>query len=269
MARIKKHNAEAKDGKHKWFMGVNQFTDMTDEEFSLKFGTFTPTSLAGVPVHNGTINIEDLPDKLNWVSLGYVTGVKDQRTCGSCWAFSATGAIEGAWKRKTSTLLTLSPQLYVDCDQGSYGCNGGYMETAFDFTRNHGAELLSDYPYNAKVGDCKFDPEKVVAKTKTYHTTIKSEAALQQALVEAGPISVGLNADGFKSYSHGVFHGNCHGDINHALLLVGYGLDQDGQEYWLIKNSWGKWWGEDGYIRLARNYNRLCHISEWATYPEA
>jgi len=265
--KIEKHNAEARRGLHSFTMAINQFADLTEEEFSQTLG-FTPTPLVGVPKHNSSIPIRNLADSVNWVDQGYVTSVKDQRSCGSCWAFSAAGALEGAFFKKGMDLVSLSPQMFVDCDQISSGCNGGTMESAFYYTKKHGVMTEADYPYKGYDSYCKFDENSIVDKVSGYESVAENEPALQAALAEVGPISVAINADPIQFYSSGVLTRCASGQMNHAVLLVGYGTE-GGEDYWLIKNSWGKSWGEDGYFKLGRNMGKLCHISDWASYPVA
>lgn len=194
---------------------------------------------------------------------------------GSCWAFSAVAAVEGINKLKTGKLVSLSEQELVDCDVNSenQGCNGGYMEKAFEFiTKIGGVTTEDDYPYRGKNDRCQTDKTKHHAVTITGYEAIPASENNLQAKVSLQPVSVAIDAGGyaFQLYSHGVFDEYCGHQLNHGVTVVGYGEDH-GEKYWLVKNSWGTSWGEAGYIRLARNSPSsnigICGILMQASYP--
>uniref|UniRef100_A0A8C6SJN5 Uncharacterized protein n=1 Tax=Neogobius melanostomus TaxID=47308 RepID=A0A8C6SJN5_9GOBI len=266
---INTHNLEASMGSHTYTMAMNHMGDLTKEEAIQRYATLRiPKDLkrTSSPLKATTA---DLPQTVDWRKKGYVTEVKDQGECGSCWAFSVVGAMEGHLFNTTGKLINLSPQNLVDCarDYGNYGCQGGYMDKAFDYVVANGLESEADYPYKGQDRECRYDPAKRVANCSKYNFVDRgSEAALKEAVATVGPISVGIDADPILSYSSGIFSDtDCTGSVNHAVLAVGYGTD-GGQDYWLVKNSWGTGWGEDGYIRIARNKGDMCGIATYATY---
>jgi C1A family cysteine protease len=204
-----------------------------------------------------TLSTEDLPESLDWRAKGAVAHVKDQGQCGSCWAFSAVANIEGVNAIKTGKMVTLSEQQLVDCDHnGDQGCNGGLMDQAFQYLVNAGGiESDSDYKYTARDGSCKFSKAKVAVKLSGFEDISQNEEQIAAALNAHGPLSIAVNANPFQFYSGGVLEvdeESCDPQaLDHGVTLVGYG-SEDGKDYWIIKNSWGAGWGEEGYIRLVR-----------------
>uniref|UniRef100_A0A668V0L9 Cathepsin L.1 n=1 Tax=Oreochromis aureus TaxID=47969 RepID=A0A668V0L9_OREAU len=215
-----------------------------------------------------------LPDTVDWRDKGYVTEVKDQKQCGSCWAFSATGALEGQHFRKTGKLVSLSEQQLVDCSSnfGNSGCMGGWMDFAFKYIKyNRGIDTEESYPYEAKNGLCRYNHDSIGATCSGYIIVKRfEEQALKEAVATVGPISVTIDASrpSFQLYESGVYYDDGCGSIflNHAVLAVGYGTE-NGHDYWLVKNSWGLGWGEKGYIRMSRNKKNQCGIASAARYP--
>ncbi|XP_064596552.1 procathepsin L-like [Liolophura sinensis] len=215
-----------------------------------------------------------LPTSVDWRTQGYVTPVQDQGECGSCWAFSATGSLEGQHFKKTGNLVPLSVQNLVDCSRadGNLGCRGGNMDSAFKYIKlNSGLDTEASYPYQGKDGQCHFNSSNVGA-TDTGFSDIKSgsESDLQAAVASVGPVSVSIDAAhlSIHLYQSGVYYeSRCNSsNLNHAVLVVGYG-SENGSDYWLVKNSWGTQWGQQGYIKMSRNRDNNCGIATQASYP--
>jgi len=239
---------------------VNEFADMTWHEFrSIYVGGFK-SSLAkrwnGL-THLGTHKYSgaELPKEVDWTTKGAVTPVKNQGQCGSCWAFSTTGAMEGAWQIATGKLTSLSEQQLVDCSkkEGNMGCGGGLMDNGFKFGEENEMCTEESYPYKAANGECKTSCTTGIPKGDiTGFTDVQPDD--EQALMEAvskGPVSIAIEADhqAFQFYSGGVLKKACGTQLDHGVLLVGYG-ESNGVKFWKVKNSWGSNWGAEGYIEL-------------------
>jgi len=272
LQKIQQHNAEEAKGLHTFTLGVNKFADMTSEEFVAYYNGFRPEVQGDSNVVD--IEVESLPESVDWRTEGYVTPVKNQGSCGSCWAFSATGSMEGAYFKKTGKLVSLSEQNLVDCDHVDNGCHGGLPINAFHFViKQGGIDSEASYPYKGRRGQCNFDKNNVAA-TMTSYGTVKSQSEedLQKAVATVGPVSVGIDAShfSFQLYHKGVYHSMfCSSTrLDHGVLVAGYGTE-GGHDYWLVKNSWGAGWGEHGYIKMARNRNNNCGIATMANYPIA
>ncbi|GFO41743.1 cathepsin [Plakobranchus ocellatus] len=224
-------------------------------------------------VHADT-DVTDAPDEVDWTTKGYVTPIKNQGQCGSCWAFSATGSLEGQTFRKYGRLTSLSEQNLVDCSskQGNHGCEGGLMDNAFTYIKeNGGIDTESSYPYVGRDGKCRFSASDIGANCTGYvDVKSKDESALQTAVANVGPISVAIDANHitFQLYEGGVYHNFLCSQTNldHGVLAVGYGT-HEGKDYWLVKNSWGTTWGLKGYIMMSRNRSNNCGIATQASYP--
>jgi cathepsin L len=251
-------------------VGINQFADLTSSEFvSIYNGmnvTRQPVYRAGKPTD---VNVD-------WRTKGAVTGVKDQGQCGSCWSFSATGSIQAAHFFKNGALVSLSEQNLVDCStaQGNQGCNGGLMDSAFQYViDNHGIDTEQSYPYTATGPNrCKFTASAVGATVASF-TDIASgnENDLTNA-INGRPVSVAIDAshNSFQLYKSGIYYEpKCSSSqLDHGVLAVGYGSD-GGSDYYIVKNSWGAGWGNMGYLQMSRNRNNNCGIATAASYSVA
>jgi C1A family cysteine protease len=221
------------------------------------------------------LNTTALPTSVDWSAKGAVTPIKNQEQCGSCWAFSTTGSVEGAWFLAKGELVSLSEQQLVDCSgpEGNQGCNGGLMDYAFEYIiKNKGITTEAAYPYTAADGTCQAAGKPVEATLSGYKdVSPNSETALLTAIAQQ-PVSVAVEADQsvFQFYSGGVMDSACGTALDHGVLAVGYGTDT-GKDYYKVKNSWGADWGEKGYIRLGRgakfNPSGQCGIQMDPSYP--
>ncbi|KAJ1703377.1 hypothetical protein LUZ63_003156 [Rhynchospora breviuscula] len=259
-------------------VGLNEFADLTNEEFVTKYVGFKSPSTPKMATPFKYANLTTAPTCVDWRSSGAVTPVKNQGNCGSCWSFSATGAMEGINKIKTGTLLSLSEQELVDCDTSCSGCNGGYMDYAFQWViLNGGITTESDYPYTSgstgTAGSCNYPKtyDYAVSLLSYQDVTTYCESCLKNAVANQ-PVSVAIEASGsaFQFYQSGIFTGSCGTNLDHGVLVVGYGPCSTGTAYWIVKNSWGTSWGESGYIRMQRNVAStagLCGIAMEPSYP--
>jgi KDEL-tailed cysteine endopeptidase len=267
-------------------LGHNKFSIYTFDEFLFYSG------LNNSFIYNSSNKLFDyakkyeVPQSHDWVSLGAVTDVKDQGRCGSCWAFSTTGSLEGAYFLKYNQLISFSEQELVDCENSKHGgndlgCNGGEMDNAFSWIKsNNGLCSELDYPYvsgTTRKANDQCNTCSVVNGSKILNWTdvpSKSDDALMYAIYQQ-PVSVGIDAANlfFQFYKSGVFTGMCGTNLDHGVLAVGYGTDNStNTDYYLVKNSWGKTWGDNGYIKIARGgkYNHgsgQCGILLSASYP--
>lgn len=280
--RIEAHNVEAALGYHNWTMSVNQFADLTAEEFAafagFKKNRQRTTSRLRGNSSASAVNISALPTSVDWVTAGAVTPVKNQGNCGSCWSFSTTGAVEGAHYIRTQNLVSLSEQQLVDCSnaQGNQGCNGGMMDFAFQYIiQNGGITTESNYPYQGVQGSCnQAAADQYAASISGFNDVGATDAELMAVLAKQ-PVSVAIEADqsAFQFYSSGVLTATCGTNLDHGVLAVGYG-SLNGVDYYRVKNSWGVSWGMNGYILLGRGpqYNGgqgQCGILLSASYPLA
>nr|GME12025.1 ervatamin-B-like [Ipomoea batatas] len=265
-------------------LGVNKFTDLTNEEFraTMLNAEKAPTRpKPSKPASSVNESLYEVPDYLDWREKGAVTNIKDQGHCGCCWAFSAVAAVEGITKIKTGQLISLSEQQLLDCDLNSDGCGGGIRTEAFNFIKENGGLVTeSDYPYEGAQESCNTQNLGTPAAAITcYQKVAPTESALLAA-VSNQPVSVGIILDGdlLKNYGSntGILSGynntgECGSGFVHAVTIIGYGTSDDGVDYWLVKNSWGTGWGENGYMKMARGINAegVCRLNNRAYYPTA
>ncbi|XP_019186347.1 PREDICTED: ervatamin-B-like [Ipomoea nil] len=261
-------------GNHTFTVGINEFADLTNEEFkSSRMGYKSPLYMETTPFMYE--NVTDVPDTVDWVEKGAVTPVKNQQKCGCCWAFAAVAAIEGITQIKTEKLVSLSEQQLLDCDLISLGCHGGWIGSGFLYVLlNRGITTEENYPYTMKRGFCKRrKASQAAAKIKGFRwVPAYNEAALTKAVANQ-PVAVAIDASGsaFQFYKEGIYGKDCKAKVNHGVTAVGYGESDDGK-FWLIKNSWGDKWGEEGYVKLMKdtgNRKGACGITTNPSFPTA
>ncbi|KAI3719065.1 hypothetical protein L6452_19955 [Arctium lappa] len=284
---LEKNSKRKSETEH--MVGLNKFADLSNEEFKetylskVKGSNSNKLKMRGDGIKKITaagVGSCDAPASLDWREKGVVTPIKDQGQCGSCWAFSVVGSIESAHALDTGELIRLSEQELVDCDNYDYGCDGGNMDTAFRWViKNGGIDTEADYPYtsaNGYGGKCIVSKENnIVVSIDSYTDVEPNENALLCAVAKQ-PVTVGIvgSAYDFQLYTGGIYDGECSSspyDIDHAVLVVGYG-SQNGEDYWIVKNSWGTYWGMDGWILIKRNTsvkNGVCGINLQPSYPHS
>ena len=254
-------------------VALNEYSDLDSAEFAKQLtGYRSRPNRKPAPrtfVSSGSV----LAATVDWRTKGYVTGIKNQGQCGSCWAFSATGSLEGQHFNATGKLVSLSEQNLVDCSgaEGNEGCNGGLMDDAFEYVMKKGIDTEASYPYVARDEKCRFKAADV-GSTCSGYTDVKSEdeMALKNAIAAVGPISVAIDAshNSFQMYKSGVYYEPAcsQTELDHGVLAVGYGTE-DSKDMYIVKNSWGTSWGMKGYIYMSRNHDNNCGIATSASYP--
>jgi len=258
-------------------MGLNQFSDLTPKEFKDRMASCVVTPHSDFPsTICAQINAQpilsnklfDLPPEIDWRTQGAVTSIKDQGDCGSCWAFSSVAALEGYWKVTNKTLLDLSEQQLVDCSksEGNYGCEGGLMDQAFNYTRQKGACTQKSYPYNGTTQHCAASKCQSMIQTtgcaNLWTGDVQTTEKVLQYMVTQQPVAVAVDAGSWQNYQSGVLDDSgCYFQLDHGVAVVGYS-----DNYWIVKNSWGTTWGENGYIRIVRGKN-MCGIAELPSVP--
>lgn len=281
MALIEQHNQQAH--LHGYTLAMNQFGDLTDEEFNALYNgykmdssskrgsssTFQP-SPAYAPSNAST--------GVDWREKGVVTPIMNQGDCGACWAFSATGSLEAQHALSGRPLVSLSEQNLMDCTEGkpysNMACLGGTMDKAFQYIiDNKGIDTEASYPYLAQTEKtCRYNSANIGATMSSFVDVPINEMALTEACEKVGPISVAMDAGWitFRYYKGGIYYEpRCYTTkLNHGVLVVGYGTNQTtGEEFYWVKNSWGTAWGLDGYFKMARNRDNNCGIASVASYP--
>ena len=257
--------------------GITKFSDLTKQEFAKIYLNLNYDAMAMANFDPTIVKVSNAaPAAYDWRDYGRVSPVKDQGSCGSCWAFATVANLEGLYYAKKGVMKTFSEQMLVDCDTSDSACNGGLMEYAFTWLKKNCVMLDSDYPYKGVKQTCKLDKSKCVDMTVTGYKKLGSswstwsavdEDEVKEFLYETGPLAIALNADPLQTYSSGILDktsSQCPtSGINHAVTLVGYGTENN-VAYWIVKNSWGKSWGEKGYFRIRRG-NGTCGVNCYIT----
>ncbi|XP_072399509.1 cathepsin L-like proteinase [Diabrotica undecimpunctata] len=260
---IEEHNAKYERGEIEWRKGINQFSDWTDEQFQSLLNNKINTDLLlrnTLGVYKADPN-EQSAASVDWRSKGAVLPVRNQGNCGGCWAFSASGALEGQLAIQKKQKISLSPQHLIDCSTKNSGCNGGFMDRAFDFVKSEGLSSEANYPYVARKTKCRKNVQKAITSISGYKRVNPTEKDLISAIEKIGPVSVSVGANYWREYTNGIYNITDCGPHVHGVVAVGYT-----DKYILLKNSWGSSWGEKGYIKLARGSN-ICGINDYNFYP--
>jgi C1A family cysteine protease len=276
---IVEHNS---DRSQNFTLGVNRFADLTNHEFKTKYVNGVQSEPLGMYLCTAySSSASGAPTSIDWRSKGAVTAVKDQGQCGSCWSFSGTGAMEGAWAVRYGQLYSFSEQELVDCangiSYGSYGCNGGQMDGAFKYAIQTGMCTESAYPYvsgsTGSAGSCKAC--NIVAKFSSCYDVKPNDQLSLKAAVAQQPVSVAIEADTryFQLYTSGVLTStSCGTTLDHGVLVVGYGTENS-TPYWLVKNSWSASWGDQGYVKIMRSESTndagICGIAKQPSFIKA
>ncbi|RWS28941.1 cathepsin L3-like protein [Leptotrombidium deliense] len=272
LRKIIKSNLEADLGMKSYRLSVNNFADMTNAEFKTKMTGLRhkkPVTPKLKTVHK--VSATNVKASVDWREKMVVTPVMNQGECGSCWAFSAASALETHTALKTGKLVQLSAQHLIDCDDDNDGCEGGLMNPAFEYVKqNNGLATDASYPYEERKGKCRYRNITIGASCRGYIDIAPyNENLMRDVVATTGPVCVGIDGDSlfFQFYASGVYDDfYCSKDPNHGILIVGYGTSNRGKDFWIIKNSWGKDWGENGFGLIARNKN-MCGIATMPSYP--
>ena len=264
---VENHNANA--SMWGYTLSMNEYADMDGAEFASMMNGYRGSNHGKNPLYVSSGKVT--ASNVDWRDKGYVTGVKNQGQCGSCWAFSTTGSVEGQHFKSTGKLVSLSEQNLVDCSsaEGNHGCQGGLMDNGFEYIiKNNGIDTEASYPYTAENGKCHFKSSEVGAQISSYKDIPQEDCdALASALEEIGPISVAMDAShlSFQLYHSGVYDPFLCSQtkLDHGVLVVGQDV---GKNAWIVKNSWGEGWGMKGYFEITKKHNK-CGLCTQASYP--
>ncbi|KAH8373300.1 hypothetical protein KR200_001435 [Drosophila serrata] len=280
---VQSHNLKYENGQVGYFMKLNEFSD-TDQKVLYTYRSSMPPPVESENdldvALNGPLNYksyDEITGGIDWRQYGYISPVGNQGTeCLSCWAFSTSGVLEAHLAKKSGRLVAMSQKHLVDCvPTPNNGCYGGWVSVGFNYTRDHGIEPLESYPsYEPKTDNCRYISRSSKRGAKSYFTLkFGDEKELAEVVYNIGPVAISINHlyQEFEEYGGGVLNiKNCTTDrlsLTHSMLVVGFGTDPTRGDYWLIKNSQGTSWGEDGYLRLARNAGNMCGVASLAQYP--
>ena len=251
--------------------GHNKFSDFHDEEYEAMLG-LKQVNMPEIDLTINEVDISNLPESFDWRDEGMVTAVKDQGSCGSCWAFSATEAVESAWMINGGDETIMAPQQLVDCSwaEGNNGCNGGWYFWAYDYLKGAKLQTESSYPYTARDGTCSYDESDGVTNVSSYGQTRGTSDNLARLAQQPVNVAVAAGNNVFRNYSSGVIteDDGCPKAIDHAIVAVGWGVE-NGTQYYIVRNSWGEGWGLDGYVQIATSdgYFGVCGINSYVYYP--
>jgi cathepsin L len=274
LAFVESHNKRHAAGEESYNVEMNEFADMDTAEFKAKYLISFPARSATTKCTGAQANTANIPDEVDWSAKGAVTPVKNQGQCGSCWAFSTTGSLEGAHFLSQQKLTSFSEQQLVDCSTsyGNQGCNGGLMNLSFFYIKDNGITTEEKYPYKGVGSTCKYNAaDKAWTVSDCTEVTEDKEESLLAAIAK-NPVSVAIQANhlSFQLYKSGVYTGNCGTNLDHGVLAVGYGT-LSGKKFYKVKNSWGSSWGSSGYIQIERTGDGKgkCGIQMAASFPIA
>jgi cathepsin L len=251
-------------------LALNKFADLTREEFKAMYCGFDPS--LKTPGNVTVLNSENLPTSVNWTAQGATTPIKNQGTCGSCWAFSTTGSLEGLNFLTNNVLLSFSEQQLVDCSlkYGNLGCMGGEMDRAFKYVIKNGIMLESEYPYKGALEiKCEYNASEVAFNITGYTDVTPKNVTQLMAAAAQQPVSIAVQADqaSWQFYDGGIISSDCGQALDHGVLIAGYGTSSNGTDFWWVKNSWGEDWGIYGYLMIWRSQNDTCGVLDMPSYP--
>lgn len=265
---LRKIEAHRQDDTALHTLGLNEFSDFSNKEFLAKY--------TGFKISKEKRNfkyISALPQGPNsyfdWRPRGVVSKIRSQGRCGSCWAFSAIASVEAAYAISRKQLISFSEQQLIDCtpSYGNHGCNGGSINYSFNYIKDKGSQYRATYKYTGKQGTCKYNPAKTVIKNRGLYNVPKNNDLQLGYAVSKTVVSIAIDSSGIMNYRSGIFNGKCGTALNHCMNIVGFGAQQ-GIRYWIVRNSWGASWGEQGYIRMIRQSGAgKCGINLAASYP--
>ena len=267
--KIQKHNSLKKS----YSLAINQFADLTAEEFKAKYVSLKKPSTSHV-LNLSYLNTDNVPESVDWRQQGVVGPVYDQSQCGSCWAFSAVAALESLNAKSTGVFTRLSEQELVDCSgpQGNEGCHGGLIDYAFEYVKENGIETEAQYPYKGRDQKCNAQKGAAFFRINGYVDVPPNDNSQLEAAVAQGVVSVAIEADTevFQFYESGIIDDEaCGTELDHGVAVVGYGVEK-GRSFWIVKNSWGGSWGDKGYVKILKDNGPsegVCGIALAASYP--